>query len=134
MNDLVNLSLAEMIDALRAGETSSHDLTQAYLDRIEHLEPILHTFLTLTPERALGQADDADQRIKEWRAEPDQVLPDLVGVPMAVKDVLCVNDVRCTCGSRILESFIPPFDATAVERLRSAGVIILGRLMPTILI
>lgn len=127
MSDLVNLSLGEMMAALRAGETSSRELTQAYLDRIEHLEPILHAFLTLIPEKALGQADDADQRIKEWRAEPDQPLPALAGVPMAVKDVLCVNDVRCTCGSRILESFIPPYDATAVERLRSAGVIILGK-------
>ena len=127
MSDLVNLSLRETMAALRAGETSSRELTQAYLERIERLEPSLHAFLTLTPEKALVQADDADLRIKEWRAEPNQTLPALAGVPMAVKDVLCVNDVRCTCGSRILESFIPPFDATVVERLRSAGVIFLGK-------
>ena len=127
MSDLVNLSLRETMTALRAGETSSRELTQAYLERIERLEPSLHAFLTLTPEKALVQADEADLRIKEWRAEPDQLLPALAGVPMAVKDVLCVNDVRCTCGSRILESFIPPFDATVVERLRSAGVIFLGK-------
>jgi aspartyl-tRNA(Asn)/glutamyl-tRNA(Gln) amidotransferase subunit A len=127
MSGLVDLSLREMRTALRTGETSSRELTQAYLDRIEHLEPTLHAFLTLTPEKALSQADDADRHIKAWRAEKDQPLPALSGVPIAVKDVLCVNDVRCTCGSRILENFIPPFDATAVERLRSSGVIILGK-------
>jgi aspartyl-tRNA(Asn)/glutamyl-tRNA(Gln) amidotransferase subunit A len=127
MSGLVDLSLGEMIAALRTGEISSRELTQAYLDRIEYLEPTLHAFLTLTSEKALAQADDADRRINAWRTDTDQLLPALSGLPIAVKDVLCVNDVRCTCGSRILENFVPPFDATTVERLRSAGVIILGK-------
>lgn len=127
MSALVDLSLGEMIAALRAGETSSRELTLAYLDRIDKMETSLHAYLTLTPEKALVQAEQADRRIDAWRADQEQPLPALSGVPIAVKDVLCVNDVRCTCGSRILENFIPPFDATAVKRLRSAGVIILGK-------
>ncbi len=67
MSGLVDLSLREMRTALRTGETSSRELTQAYLDRIEHLEPTLHAFLTLTPERALSQADDADRLYRGCR-------------------------------------------------------------------
>ena len=127
MSDLVNLSLGEMITALRAGEVSSRELTQAYLERIDRFDPSIHAFLTLTPDDSITQADQADRKLRSWRSEPDQPLPGLTGVPIAVKDVLCVKDVRCTCGSRILENFIPPFNATTVERLRKAGVIILGK-------
>ncbi len=100
MNDLVNLSLGEMITALRAGEVSSRELTQAYLERIDHLDSSIHAYLTLTPDDSITQADEADRKIRVWRSEPDQPLPGLTGVPIAVKDVLCVKDVRCTCGSR----------------------------------
>jgi aspartyl-tRNA(Asn)/glutamyl-tRNA(Gln) amidotransferase subunit A len=127
LNDLVNLSLGEMITILRAGEVSSRDLTLAFLGRIGRLDSSLHAFLTLTPDVALAQADQADQEIKNWRSDPSQSLPALTGVPIAVKDVLCVEDIRCTCGSRILENFVPPFSATAVRRLREAGVVILGK-------
>jgi aspartyl-tRNA(Asn)/glutamyl-tRNA(Gln) amidotransferase subunit A len=127
MSSLVNLSLGEMNTALRAGEISSRELTQAFLDQIEILEPSLHAFLTLTPKEALDQADEADRWIRAWKAEPRGSLPVLVGVPIAVKDVLCVRDVRCTCGSQILDNYIPPFNATVVERLRAAGVVILGK-------
>jgi len=127
MSEIVNLSLGELLAALRAGDLSSREVTQAYLQRIELLDPSLHAFLTLTPEEALAQADEADQRINSWRKDPRQQLPHLVGIPIAVKDVLCVQDLRCTCGSRILETYIPPFDATAVARLRQAGVVILGK-------
>ncbi len=127
MSEIVNLSLGELLAALRAGDLSSREVTQAYLQRIELLDPSLHAFLTLTPEAALAQADEADQRINSWRKDPGQQLPHLVGIPIAVKDVLCVQDLRCTCGSRILETYIPPFDATAVARLRQAGVVILGK-------
>lgn len=127
MSDLVNLSLGEMIALLRAGDLSSRELTLAHLERIERLEPLLHAFLTLIPEDALAQADQADEQLNNWRSESRQSLPILTGIPIAVKDVLCVKDVRCTCGSRILENFIPPFNATAVERLQKAGVVILGK-------
>ncbi len=127
MSDIVDLSLGEMITALRAGDISSRELTLAYLHRIDRLDPTLHAFLTLTPEEALAQADKADQKIQSWRSNDRQDLPALLGVPLAVKDVLCVEGIRCTCGSRILENFIPPFDATAVARLREAGVVIVGK-------
>ena len=126
MSDLVNLSLNEAIDALRRGDFSSRELVEAYLERIGRLDPGLHAFLTLTPELALQQADQADRRLSAWRKDPGPLAP-LLGVPLAVKDVLCVAGVRTTAGSRILENFVPPFNATAVERLLAAGVVILGK-------
>jgi aspartyl-tRNA(Asn)/glutamyl-tRNA(Gln) amidotransferase subunit A len=127
MTRLPDLNLFEMTAALRDGEFSSRELTQACLDRIQALEPRLRAFLTLIPEKALAQAEQADRQLSDWRKDPDQPLPGLTGIPIAVKDVLCVADVRCTCGSRILENFIPPFHATVVERLLAAGVVILGK-------
>jgi aspartyl-tRNA(Asn)/glutamyl-tRNA(Gln) amidotransferase subunit A len=127
MSEIVNLSLGELLAALRAGELSSREATRAYLERIDRLDSSLHTFLTLVPEEALAQADQADRKLSTWRKSSGEPLPPLLGVPIAVKDVICVQDMRCTCGSRILENYIPPFDATAVARLREAGVIILGK-------
>lgn len=127
MFELTDLSLTQARKALREGEISSQELTQACLERISLLEPVLHAFLTLVPEEALRRAQAADQILRAWRAEPTFPLPPLLGLPIAVKDVLCVKDIRCTCGSRILENFIPPFSASAVERLLQAGVVILGK-------
>ncbi len=128
MSDLTNLTLTHALQALRQGHVSSHELIQAYLARIERLEPHLKTFLYLTPENALEQADEADRRLAAWRRTPDAMpLPPLLGIPIAVKDVLCVAGLPCTCGSRILEGFIPPFNATVIERLLAAGVVILGK-------
>jgi aspartyl-tRNA(Asn)/glutamyl-tRNA(Gln) amidotransferase subunit A len=127
MSDLTELSLANAVAFLRRGEISSRELTQAYLQRIDRLDKELHAFLTLTPERSLEQADQADNRLMHWRKDPSQPLPALLGLPVAVKDVLCVADMRCTCGSRILENFVPPFHATAVQRLLDAGIVILGK-------
>lgn len=127
MPKLTDLTLTQSLHFLRKGEFSSLELTQAYLERIDRLEPALHAFLTLVPERALEAARQADQKLKAWRLSPETSLPPLLGLPVAIKDVLCVKDMRCTCGSRILENFIPPFNATVVERLLDAGVVILGK-------
>jgi aspartyl-tRNA(Asn)/glutamyl-tRNA(Gln) amidotransferase subunit A len=127
MSEIVDLSLGELLAAFRAGDLSSREATQAYLEQIDRLDSSLHAFLTLTPNVALAQADQADQQLNTWRSDSEVELPALLGVPMAVKDVLCVKDIRCTCGSRILENFIPPFDATAIARLREAGAVILGK-------
>jgi aspartyl-tRNA(Asn)/glutamyl-tRNA(Gln) amidotransferase subunit A len=127
MSDITELSLVEMIVALRAGDFSSREITQEFLERSERLNPELNAYLTLTPGQALSQAEEADQRLQAWRENSETEIPPLLGVPIAVKDVLCVEDIRCTCGSRILENFVPPFSATAVERLLAAGVIILGK-------
>jgi len=125
VSDLPGLSLIEMQRGLMARQFSCRELIQACLDRIERLEPSLHAFITLTPEDALVRAREAD-RLIAGASRPDD-LPPLLGLPLAVKDVLCLEGVRCTCGSRILENFIPPFSATAVARLLSAGMIPLGK-------
>jgi aspartyl-tRNA(Asn)/glutamyl-tRNA(Gln) amidotransferase subunit A len=127
MSSLTDLTLTQSIQALRSAEISSLELTQACLERIARLDPTLHAFLTLVPEKALQQAQEADRKLRAWRRAPETVLPPLLGLPVAIKDVLCVKDIRCTCGSRILENFVPPYSATAVERLLQAGVVILGK-------
>ena len=127
MHHFDSMSLAEISRLLRSGAISSRELTQHYLSRIEDIDPKLHAFLYLAPEKALQTADQADQQLVLWRKNHTFSLPPLIGVPIAVKDVLCVADMPCTCGSRILENFIPPFNATVVERLLCAGAIILGK-------
>jgi aspartyl-tRNA(Asn)/glutamyl-tRNA(Gln) amidotransferase subunit A len=127
MTDLFDLTLIEMVYSLRKGEFSSNELTRACLERIGNLDPDLHAFITLTPETALTQAARADRCLAAWRNHPDDSLPPLLGVPIAIKDVLCVAGVRCTCGSRILENFTPVYNATAVERLLASGMVILGK-------
>jgi aspartyl-tRNA(Asn)/glutamyl-tRNA(Gln) amidotransferase subunit A len=127
MSDLTALSLTQAAAALRLGEFSSRELTQAYLERIQRLDPQLHAFLAHTPELALAQADQADRCLADGRKSPGNILSPLTGIPLAVKDVLCVAGVPCTCGSRILEGFIPPYHATSVERLFAAGMVLLGK-------
>ncbi len=122
MSKLTDLKLTEVVQTLTVGEISSRELTQAYLDRIDRLEPELHTFITLDQESALAQADLADKQ----RRESEAATP-LLGVPIAIKDVLAVKGIRATAGSKILESFVPPYDATVVQRLRQAGMIVLGK-------
>jgi aspartyl-tRNA(Asn)/glutamyl-tRNA(Gln) amidotransferase subunit A len=124
---LTSLSLVEARRLLRSGEISSRELTQACLEQIERLDSHLHAFLTLAAGQALDQAETADRSLAGWRNDPVTSLPPLAGLPIAIKDVLCVAGLRCTCGSRILETFVPPYDATCVERLRAAGMIILGK-------
>jgi aspartyl-tRNA(Asn)/glutamyl-tRNA(Gln) amidotransferase subunit A len=127
MTSLTTLTLSQIQKGLRDGEFSSRELTQACLERIERLEPQIHAFITLTPDLALAQADQADQALSAWRSRPDNALSPLLGVPIAVKDVLCLAEVRCTCGSRILENFVPAYSATAVQRRLAAGVVVLGK-------
>ena len=115
MTDLTDLSLIQAVHLMRKGEISSEELTRAYLERIHSLEPMLHAFITLIPEKALEAARTADRLLQTWRRDTSQPLPALIGAPLVIKDVLCLKDVRCTCGSLILENFIPPFNATAVE-------------------
>jgi aspartyl-tRNA(Asn)/glutamyl-tRNA(Gln) amidotransferase subunit A len=125
--ELTELSLDQMIGSLRSGDFSSCELTHAFLTQVEQHEPSVHTFITLTPELALAQAKQADRQLASWRADSSWTLPKLLGIPLVVKDVLCVSGIRCTCGSRILENFVPVFNATAVERLLAAGMVILGK-------
>jgi aspartyl-tRNA(Asn)/glutamyl-tRNA(Gln) amidotransferase subunit A len=127
MPDPTDLTLLQAVQALRAGELSSRQLVEACLERIQRLDPSLHCFLNLAPESACTQADAADRRLAAWRKDPQADLPPLLGVPLAVKDVLCVAGLPCTCGSRLLENFLPPYHATAVQRLLDGGAILLGK-------
>ncbi len=123
MPELTNMTLRQMLAGLRAKDFSSQDLIREHLEQIEACEPDLHAFITLTPDRAMKAAKHADEALRN----NEQDLPPLTGLPIAVKDVLCLKDVRCTCGSKILADFIPPFTATAVQRLLEAGAISLGK-------
>jgi aspartyl-tRNA(Asn)/glutamyl-tRNA(Gln) amidotransferase subunit A len=127
MTDLTALTLLEAAAALRSGDASSRELTQACLDRIQDAESKIHAFLTLTPDLALKQAEDADRRLAEWRGEGGEPPPHTWGIPMAIKDVLCLEGVPTTCGSKILEGFRPPYTATSVGRLIDAGAVVLGK-------
>ena len=120
--DLVRRSAADLADALAAGETTSVALTRAYLDRIAEVDDAVHAFLHVDAEGALAQAAAADER--RVAGMPASALD---GVPVAVKDVLVTEGLPTTCGSRILEGWIPPYDATVVARLKAAGLPILGK-------
>jgi len=109
-------------EALLARKISARELAAEHYAAIEKRNAELNAFLTLCPDRAYAQADRVDALIS--RGEP---LPPLAGVPIAVKDVLSTRGVRSTCGSRILENYVPPYDCTAVARLESAGAVVLGK-------
>ena len=124
MTEFGQLTALQARDLLGQGEVSSVELTQGLLDRIVAYDNEIKAYLTVTPEAALEQAAEAD-RIRARTEEQD--LPPLLGIPLAIKDVICVQGLPTTCGSRILEDYVPPFSATAVENLRQAGAVILGK-------
>jgi len=116
-----NKTLAELSAALRDGEVSSSELTRHMLQRIKTHNERLNSFVTVTEQLALDQARAADERIAAGQAGP------LTGIPIAHKDIFCTRDVRTSCGSRMLENFIAPYDATVVDKLRHAGAVMLGK-------
>lgn len=124
---LYELTIHEAQDLLRKGEISAVELAQAVIERIVEVDNRIKAYLTLTPELALEQAQEADHRIAAWRKNPSNPLDPLIGIPLAIKDVICVAGVPTTCGSKILEDFIPPYDATVIEHLRQQGAVILGK-------
>ncbi len=115
-------SIAEMSAALAGREVSSEELTRHFLARIGELDGALNSFITVTPEKALEQARTADERRARGEAGP------LTGIPMAHKDIFCTRGVRTSCGSRMLDNFVSPYDATVVERMSAAGMVMLGKL------
>jgi aspartyl-tRNA(Asn)/glutamyl-tRNA(Gln) amidotransferase subunit A len=120
--ELTRLTAAEIAAAVASGEVSAVEVTQAHLNRIVAVEPAVHAFLHVAGIGALAAAEDVDRR----RATGEPLGP-LAGVPLALKDVLTTKDMPTTCGSKILEGWRPPYDATVTRRLRDAGVIILGK-------
>ena len=115
-------TIASVRKALEAKRISARELTAEFYARITKRNPELNAYLALCPERAFAQADQIDMRIAAG-----ELLPELAGVPLAVKDVLSTRGVTTTCASRILENYRPPYDATAVERLERAGAVVLGK-------
>jgi len=114
-------SLAELARALRAKELSSVELTRAQLARIERFNPRLNAFITVDAGKSLAQARAADERLARGEAGP------LTGIPIAHKDLFCAKGWRTTCGSRMLEDFVAPYDAHVIERFDAAGAVLLGK-------
>lgn len=124
--ELERLTLHAGHDLLRRGEITSQELTQTILERIQAVDGRVQAYLRTTPELALEQARQADRRISENRRRGQHFSP-LLGIPMAIKDVICTRGVETTCGSKILQGFVPPYNATAWARLRQAGAVLLGK-------
>jgi aspartyl-tRNA(Asn)/glutamyl-tRNA(Gln) amidotransferase subunit A len=122
MSDLVHKSASELSTLLNSSEISAVELTQAHYKRIESLDSKVHAFLYLDHEGALSQATQVDKA----RANGEKLSP-LAGIPLALKDVIVQQGVPTTCGSKILEGWRPPYDATLTSRLKDAGVVILGK-------
>jgi aspartyl-tRNA(Asn)/glutamyl-tRNA(Gln) amidotransferase subunit A len=118
---MYNKSVAELSAGLQNGDFSSEELTQTYLERIGALDKELNAFISVTAEQALASARAADHLRSGGKAGP------LTGIPIAQKDIFCTEGVKTSCGSKMLDNFISPYNATVVERLNKAGMVMLGK-------
>ena len=118
---MFELTIEEAHRLLKAKEISSAELTRAVLQRIQAVEQRLDAFLTVTEEEAMVQAKEADQKIAHGHCGS------LTGIPLAIKDVICTQGIPTTCGSKVLENFVPPYDASVIGKLRKAGAVIVGK-------
>jgi len=119
--ELQNLTIHQLHELLSKKEVTSKEVTESFLKRIELVDGKVHAYTTLTPELAIKQAKQADENIRQGK------LNTLTGIPLAIKDVLCIQGVKTTCGSKILENFIAPYDATVIKKLKEKGVVFIGR-------
>ncbi|EFH86309.1 Asp-tRNA(Asn)/Glu-tRNA(Gln) amidotransferase subunit GatA [Ktedonobacter racemifer] len=122
MTDLHTLTIHEAAELLRQRKLSSVELTKAHLERIRAVDDRVKAFTLVTDDLALKQAEEADKRL----ASGENLSP-LTGIPLAIKDVICTKGITTTCGSRMLENFKPPFDATVMEKLNATGAVMLGK-------
>jgi aspartyl-tRNA(Asn)/glutamyl-tRNA(Gln) amidotransferase subunit A len=122
---LNQLTISELAAKLAGREVSSREAVQACLAQIERVEPKIHAFISYNAADALAQADAADQAIKSGATHPERPL---LGIPIAIKDVIAVKGQPLNCGSKILGKFVSPYDAAVIEKLRAAGAVIFGRL------
>jgi aspartyl-tRNA(Asn)/glutamyl-tRNA(Gln) amidotransferase subunit A len=121
-DELIRSTADRLSQLLSAGEVSAEQVTRAHLARIDQVDPDVHAFLHVARDEALAAAQDIDRR----RAAGED-LPALAGIPVAVKDIVVTQGLPTTAGSRILQGWVPPYDATLVQRLRAAGMIVLGK-------
>jgi len=119
--ELYSLTIHALQEKIRRGEATSTAIVQSVFDRIDSVEKRVHAYITLMRESALEEAGKADERIRAGELQP------LTGIPLALKDIYCTQGFRTTCGSRILETFVPPYDATVVVKLREAGAVFTGK-------
>ncbi|KGP75777.1 glutamyl-tRNA amidotransferase [Desulfosporosinus sp. Tol-M] len=119
---MIGKSVSELHELLVRKDVSSTELTKAYIKRIQTVDPELKAYLTVIEDQALAQAAEVDRRIAQ-----NEVLGVLEGIPMALKDNLCTEGVRTSCASKMLENFMPPYNATVTDRLQAAGTILLGK-------
>jgi len=119
--NLYELTIHEAHKLLKSREISSRELTKSVLDRVESVEPRVGAYITVAGETAMAQAEFADKAIAKGNITP------LTGIPLAIKDLICTKNLRTTCASKILENFVPPYDAFVIKKLKKAGAIIVGK-------
>jgi len=119
--DIKKLTITQTLKDLKAKKYSSVELTQAYLDRITHVDPTINAYVTVTTDEALKNAKDADEK----RATGNDAA--LLGIPLSIKDNFSTNGIRTTASSKVLDSYIPPYDATVVTKVKDAGMVLLGK-------
>ena len=119
--ELNQLTIHELQEKIRSGETTATEIVHSVFHRIDAVEKHVNAYIVLTREVALAEADRADEAIRKGDIKP------LTGIPIALKDLLCTRGVTTTCASRILHNFVPPYDATVVEKLRDAGAVFTGK-------
>ena len=119
--ELYELTIGEAHQLLKDKKISARELTRAVLDRIGAVDDKIDAFITVSEELALQQADQADRALAGGDCSP------LTGIPLGIKDLMCTRDMATTCGSKILENFVSPYDATVIRKLKDAGAVIVGR-------
>lgn len=120
-NSLYDLTVHQAHELLKEKKISSAELTQACLDHVKQVEPKVRAIVTITEEVALQKAREADERIAQGK-----ILP-LTGIPTLIKDNMCTRGIRTTCSSKMLENFVPPYNATVIEKLNDAGMVLIGK-------
>ena len=121
MSELHTFSVAQLAAGLKNKDFSSTELTQHFLNRITQHDKAINSFITVTPEQALAQAAAADKLLAEGKGA------DLTGVPLAHKDIFCTKGIKTTAGSKMLDNFISPYDATVVAKAKAVGLVTLGK-------
>ena len=119
--DITSKSITELRSALDSKEISAKELADEYFSRIKSYDDEIESYITVTKEKAYSDAEKAQKAIDDGNASP------LCGIPMAIKDNICTDGIKTTCSSKILENFIPPYNATVIEKLESENIVMLGK-------